>query len=358
MKLWTPIFNFIAIFILILLLPGYYNFAKSLDKEFDQMRLDMAVDKATKAMMIAATDVDSIDLDYINPDSIILTPGEAIGFFTAVMCFSYDMEPNYHNKNIIESSVCSMILADEYGYYIAELVEDDLTPEFDPSDLVASGYTLKNGTYVKNYDGITDVVPVNTTTGGDYTLRWSMRVPYSTTDGITTDTFSFGYYPILRMVNSTGVTTLVKDPVDPENTNLQNTIISNVNTQIANAIEAEIDRRNESSFDFKFYLPYETTSLGVNPIKGPSALVFLNNATYASKYKVDAVNVGGYRAQQRQYIVCFTMNGQKYYCYSKQLPESDRHFIDTYVSTMKEACDSGYAPYIPYLMNDKYKAAQ
>lgn len=358
MKLWTPIFNFIAIFIIILLLPGYYNFAKSLDKEFDQARLDIAVDKATKAMMIAATDVDSIDLDYINPDSIILTPGEAINFFTTVMCFSYDMEPNHHNKNIIESSVCSMILADEYGYYIAELVEDDLTPEINPDDLIAQGYTYDHGVYSKRYGNIVDKIPVNESTGSDFALRWSMRVPYSVSNASTTDTFSFRYYPILRISNNTGVATLVKDPVDPENTNLQNTIISNVNKQVANAIEAEIDRRNESSFDFKFYLPYETTSLGVNPIKGPSALVFLNNATYASKYKIDAVNVGGYRAQQRQYIVCFRMNGQKFYCYSKQLPESDRGYIDTYVSTMKEACDDGYAPYMPYLMNDKYKAAQ
>lgn len=358
MKLWTPLFNFIAIFILILLLPGYYNFSKALDKEFDQMRLDMAVDNATKAMMIAATDVDSIDLDYINPDSIILTPGEAINFFTTVMCFNYDMDPNYHNQNLIESSVCAMILADEYGYYMAELVEDDITPDIDTSDLIAKGYKYEHGLYTKKYGHVEDAIAINKTTGKDYTLRWSTRTPYSTNDGVTTDTFSFGYYPILRINNTSGVVSLLKDPVDPENTDLQNTIISNVNSQIAGAIEAEILRRNQGSFDFKFYLPYETTSLGVNPIKGPSALVFLNNATYASSYKIDAVNVGGYRAQQRQYIVCFTMKGQKFYCYAKQLPISDQKYIDTYVGTMKEACDEGYIPYMPYLMNNKYKEAQ
>lgn len=358
MKLWTPIFNFIAIFILILLLPGYYNFSKSLDKEFDQMRLDKAVDKATKAMIYAATDVDNIELDYINPDSVILTPGEAINFFTTVMCFSYDMEPNFHNQNLVEASVCSMVLADEYGYYIAELVEDDVTPEINTTELTSMGYTYKNGLYTKKYGNVVDTIPINKTTGTDYTLRWSMRTPYSYSDGVTTDTFSFGYCPILRINNSTGSVALLKDPIDPENTDLKNDVISKVNAQVTKAIEAEILRRNQGSFDFKFYLPYETTSLGVNPIKGPSALVFLNNATYASNYKLDAVNVGGYRAQQRQYIVCFTMGGQKFYCYSKQLPESDKKYIDTYVATMQEACEAGYMPYMPYLMNDKYSTAQ
>lgn len=361
MKIWTPIFNFIAIFILILLIPGYYNFAKSLDKEFDQARLDIAVDNATKAMMIAATDVDSIDLDYIDPDSIILTPGKSIDFFTTVMCFCYDMEPTHHNKNIIEASICSMVLADEFGYYIAELVEDDLTPEIPDTDLIAKGYTLKNGLYEKLYDTVKDTIAINKTTGKDFTLRWSMRIPYSRTNGNTTETFSFGYNPILRINNATGSTSLLKDQVAEDDEEQRKKIIAEVNTQVSNAIEAEIVRRNansNNSFDFKFYLPHETTTLGVNPIKGPSALVFLNNATYASNYSIDAVNVGGYRAQQRQYIVCFTMGGQKFYCYAKQLPDTDRHFIDTYVSTMREACDMGYIPYIPYLMNDKYNKAQ
>jgi hypothetical protein len=130
-------------------------------------------------------------------------------------------------------------------------------------------------------------------------------------------------------------------------------VIKEINDCISSAIEAEISRRNDGNFEFKFYLPYETTELGVNPISGPSALVFLNNATYASRYSIDAVNVGGYRAQQRQYIVGFTKNGVKYYCYAKQLPDSAGLTVENYFETMLEAAKAGYAPYMPYLMNDK-----
>lgn len=327
MKVWSAIYNFIAIFLLIILIPSYYTYQKSLDKEFDQMRLDAAVDNATKAMMYASTSVDNIELDYINEDAIVLSPGKSIDMFDTVMCFSYDMDPTEANKNAIETSVCAMVLSDEYGFYIAQLVEDDLTPN-------------------------------NSVKGKDYVLRWSTRTPYGYTDADGNyNTFSYSYYPLLTM-SAGGTATLKKIAIDKDDDTVNRQIIQYINEEISKSIEAEIDRRNKSnSFDFKFYLPTETTALGVNPIKSPSCLVFLNNASYASNYKIDAVNVGGYKAVSRTYILCFTYGGQQWYCYSSQVPPEmlNNIRVDDKVSTMKEAVDKGYAPYLPWMMNQKNK---
>lgn len=335
MKVWTPIFNFIAIFLLIIMLPSYYIICKNLDKEFDQQRLDKAVDYATKAMMLAATDVDNIELDYINPDSIVLTPGEALNIFDIVMCFNYEMETTHYNMNAIENSVCALVLSDEYGYYIAEEVEDDLTPD---DDIV----------------------------GDNYAIRWSMRIPYTETlaNG-GKRTYSYNYYPILEWADNKRDTnpTLAKTPIDENDNTLKEKIKTQINEQISSAINAEINRKKYllgiSANGEEFHLPSQVTKLGVNPIEGPSAMVILNNATFASNYKIDAVNVGGYMARSKEFIVCFEMaNGEggktKYYCYSKQLPAKDQGSVVTYVENMRDACKQGYSPYWPYLMTNKY----
>lgn len=323
MKVWTPLFNYIAIFLIIIMLPCYYSLSKALDKEFDQMRLDMQVDNASEALLYSAISVDNIELDYINPDAIIVSPGSSIDMFSTVMCFGYDMQPTAANKNAIQASVCAMVLSDEYGYYIAELVEDDTSPN--------------------------NKVPFM-----DYVLRWSPRICYYFNNGGKTSTFSYSYYPLL--VSNDGDSIYVdKVPVDKEDRTLSTHIDNLINSQISASIEAEIERRNKGgNFDYKFYLPYETTTLGVNPIKGPSALVFLNNAAYASNYKLDSVNVGGYMAAQKQYIVCFKENGIKYYCYQQQLPESKYGLIETYCDTQRNACDLGYLPHYEYLSRNKY----
>lgn len=328
MKVWTSLFNYIAIFLIILMLPSYYSLSKALDKEFDQLRLDMQVDNASEALLYAATSVDDIELDYINPDAIIVSPGQSIDLFSTVMCFGYDMQPTAANKNAIQASVCAMVLSDEYGYYIAELVEDDTSPS--------------NGVKFM-----------------DYVLRWSPRICYYDKYEGKSITYSYSYYPLLvnepaGTIDGHGIF-VDKVPIDSDNAQNRDYIRSRINSQISASIEAEIERRNKnSSFDFKFYLPYETTTLGVNPIKGPSALVFINNASYASNYKLDSVNVGGYMVQQKQYIVCFIENGVKYYCYQQQLPVGRYGSIETYVDTQKEACDLGYLPHYEYLSRYKY----
>ena len=328
MKVWTSLFNYIAIFLIILLFPCYYSLSKSLDKEFDQIRLDYQVDNATEALLYSAISVDNIELDYINPDAIIVSPGTAIDMFCNIMCFGYDMQPTAANKNAIESSICAMVLSDEYGYYIAELVEDDTSPS--------------NG------------VPFM-----DYTLRWSPRIPYYYMQNGNKITFSYSYDPLITAkstATSNGSAIYVdKVPVDKDDTTHTDLIKARINSQISASIESEIDRRNkDKGFDFKFYLPYETTTMGVNPIEGPSSLVFINNATYASNYTLDSVNVGGYMASQKQYIVCFNENGIKYYCYQQQLPIDKYGSIVTYCDTQRDACDLGYVPHYEYLSRNKY----
>ena len=140
-------------------------------------------------------------------------------------------------------------------------------------------------------------------------------------------------------------------------------IKTQINEQISSAVNAEINRKKYllgiSANGEEFHLPSQVTKLGVNPIEGPSAMVILNNATFASNYKIDAVNVGGYMARSKEFIVCFEMaNGEggktKYYCYSKQLPAKDQGSVVTYVENMRDACKQGYSPYWPYLMTNKY----
>lgn len=323
MKTWSPIFTLIALLIIILTIPSYYTLAKHLDKEFDQERLNITLDNATKAMLVAASDVDSIELDYLSPESIILSPSNALDAFDAIMCISYDLEINSINKNIIENSVAAMVLCDEFGYCIADLVEDDLTPS-------------------------------NSTLGKDYTLRWSLRNPYTyiEEDG-SVNTCSYNYYPLMT-IQKNGVMTLKKSTVLDSDYKTKTKINQVINENVENAIKTEINRRNTGdTFAYKFHLPAQTTKLGVNPIKSPSAMVMLNNATYASKYSLDAVSVGGYRVTKREYIVCINEKGNKWYCYAKQLPESKYKYIEDYVKTQRDAVDKGYLPRMDWLSNER-----
>lgn len=320
MKIWGALFNMIGVLVLLFLCMTHFNTTKVLQRDFDEARLKIAVDYATEAMFAKALEVEDIDTDYSSLGNISVNPSDSLDIFESIMCLNYGMSPSVDNKMTIENYIPTAVLASDDGYYLLEEVQDDITPK-------------------------------DSNKGGDYTLRWSLKRPYfakSTLDG-RRYAISMSRPKWAGVSNSGDVTVSTEKRLPAGIT--EDDIIPAVNDSITAAMSYEIARKNWNSeaFEYKFYLPYETTRKGVNPITKPSVLLFLQGVDFASSENIDVISVSGFKAVARNTVVGFKDgNGNKYYCYNGQMTQAE---IGTYFHVtdhfreIDDAAKAGYSPH-------------
>ena len=66
MKVWSAIFNLIAVVIIAIMLLVINNIDEVNHRQFEEIRLSYAIDYAVEAAFRAAVDTDSIGTDYSN----------------------------------------------------------------------------------------------------------------------------------------------------------------------------------------------------------------------------------------------------------------------------------------------------
>lgn len=333
MKAVYAVFNLIAVLLCTILGVIYFNISRTLEKDFDSQRLGIAVDNATQAAFRQGLVELDTGISYSLPTiegtgSFIPALGDmkdeenipALRAFCDVMCLSYGMGVRQekagvedHNYKLVEESIAVAVITGYDGFYVTQVG------------------------FGKDSEGC-DVIDFD----------WGPKIPYfGDTDGNERGTN--GSYFTLN--DSNDETEEGMDETErTERETRRNNKVALANKQVAEAMRREIVRRNlnNTSFEFNFYMPSMTTANGVNPITGPGILVFVQNATYASKYSIDAISVSGYKVVHKKTYVGFELNGVKYYSYEGKLPDG----VDATANfeSMEEAAASGYWPHTSYMM--------
>lgn len=303
MKIWSAIFNIFAVIILSFLLFSYTYIDKTFRRDFDQVRLNYAVESATEAMFQSTLEAEDVGGDYSKLGKIEINSSDALNIFYSLMCISYDMSLSERNFDKIQNSIASCMLAGTDGFYVGQ---------FAPYDTVLD-------------DGLI---------GDSYKLRWSVKYPYILKLKSSPYTYAVGFMDgawkritsnSLSIKNSkVYVPNELGYPMGVTEENIQHA----VNAQVQSALLKEIDRRNlnKKGQDFKFYLPDMTTISGVNAIQPPSVMVLLQGVEYASSEKIDALTVSGFKVIDRVNVVAFhdTSSGRNYYCYETQLLDEEK----------------------------------
>ena len=144
MKVWSAIFNLIAVLVIALMILAIQKMDAVNDRQFEQLRLSYAIDYATEAAFRATISTDSIGTDYANEGlkEVELNPAMAMPTFYNVLALSYDMSLSDDVKARIEESVATGFICAVNGYYVLEPIEIDR----DPYDHEIGGeYTLSFG---------------------------------------------------------------------------------------------------------------------------------------------------------------------------------------------------------------------
>lgn len=310
MKVWSAIFNLIAVMMLVFMLVMYLNYTKVLKRDFDQARLNQALEYATEGMFQKTIEVEDIDTDYSDMYSVEINPSDSLDIFECIMCFNYNMSPSEENKKHIENFIPTAVLSTNDGYYIAQWIED-------------------------------------------YGLHWSLKYPYYIDIG--DKSYTVNLHTEKWMSGTESGQFKVSVGTGYESGITMEEAVTAANNQINLAMINEIERKNDNgnTFNFKFFLPSETTEKGVNPITGPSVLLFMQGVDFASTERMNSIAVSGFKTVTRANVVAFIENGRKFYCYESQM---DPNLIssgvydirDTY-RTIEDAALDGYSPHFDLL---------
>lgn len=341
MKIWSALFNMIAVILILFLSIAYFNTTRVLERDFDQARLNLAVEFATRAMFEKTLEIEDLGMDYTELGNVQINSSDALDIFTSLMCINYDMSTSEENKRHIENSIASAVLAGSDGFYITQLVKDD---------------TVKG-------DGLV---------GDSKVLRWSPKIPYYVHVNNKTYAINFveqTYASVNQHKNgASNDSTSIMVPTTPGYplSITDRVALQSVNNQIVDTIlnEMKVSNDNRKSVDYKFYLPVETTAKGVNPIDGPSVLVLMQGVDFASSQRLNSLSVSGYKVVKKIHVVGFleAATGRRYYCYTTQLPSEEStldpsnpdgklYIVEDYFDSMRDAAmdNRHYTPHYEFL---------
>ena len=348
MKIWTPLFNLLAVLLLVMMSMVYFNESKVIERDFDQVRLNFAVEQATEAMFRATLETEHLDLDYTDLAYAQVNSSGSIEIFDRVICYNYDFSPSKENFDMINQSIVSCVLAGYDGYYVGD---------FYPADLIE-----RNGTA---NDGIE--------------FRFSPKIPYLFQAGdnvYAINTYKKTYLNMSTADATANPVMFMTGGALPMGIT-ESDVAKAVNEQIMKTSLRTIKNGESLSGNdltgYRYYLPDQTTVTGVNPFDLPGIILLMGKCRFASNQDISAISVSGYKVINKVEIIGFVdvATGRAYYCYNKQLNDEEktqdsggiaiggsygRFKIENYFSTMKEACETEsstgehYAPYYDILL--------
>lgn len=323
MKVWSAILNIFAVFVLFIYFAAYLHLNKALTRDFDQARLNIAMEYATKAMFKSALEADDIGTDYTDLSYVKVSPGDSLQVFADMMCFNYDFSTTDENRQMIYDSIAVAVLSGDDGFYITQYVENDTTPG-------------------------------NGVRGGEYELRWSPKIPFLIKIGNRIFAVNISQEKWVSIDSAGNI--VIPTTIGYVAGITKDKVIELANQQIKEHMINEINNRNlnNTQFNFKFFLPADTTKSGVNPINGTGVMLLLQNAKFASSEQINAVSVSGYKTKRLINVVAFMdrTTGLKYYCYEGQIDPMDlgtKYIVENYFKTTREAAEKGYSPHVGLL---------
>lgn len=339
MKVWSAIFNMIAIVIIAIMLIVFYNIEETNVRQFEEARLAQAIDYSVEGAFRAAVATDSIGTDYTNGglEEVQLNPSQIMDTFYNLVCLNYNMVSSVENKGKIENSVATAVLCGIDGYYVLESVEVDSNP--------------------------LDVV-----IGGEYKLKWGYKRPYLVYSQNNSRLFAANLVNEKTLEYQVGQSYISRQSFNSDKgedaglppTGLSRAIVDNaISKLITEDINYAIHTRNINSTENKmrsFYLPSGDTMTAINQIKSPSLILIFQDSTFLNGYDINICSVGGARVKVRSSVIGFQIAGDstKYYCYAgQQLDETGVTVLDRF-DTLHDAAMAGYHPHIDWLRKPSF----
>lgn len=327
MKVWSSIANIIAVLIASFLILVFYQADTIMAKQFDELRLRYALDYATEAAFMSTLEVYDIGIDYVDIDAVNINPSYCLDTFKSLLCLNYDMALSKENFSYIENFIPVAVLLCNDGFYVAQLQEMD---------------DLKDGNI-----------------GGNYALHWKMKKPYTyikepelniseNNPLYSVNLHSEKWTSVFEKGGSVRIGYGETFPVGINRNKVTTSVTNKITEEIRVAIE-ERNKMNSKEWDNTFYLPSELTASGVNNLDRPALLVMLQGVDFGKGGEVNAISLGGVKTERKKVVVGFTENGQRYYCYERQLPEDMLENVENFYDDVEEAAMEGYNPHYEYL---------
>lgn len=352
MKVWSVIFNFFAVMLLLYMTYVLIEDVKLNKQQFNEMRLKYAVDYATEAAFQQAIQGGRLGIDYTDLSSVRIIADNTLPAFRASMALSYDISMSNSNLRMIDNYISSAALVVSDGYYLATEQEVD-TVEYNEQGGV---YELKWGLkkpFTIEYDAVLGASNVKTLVG--YSIsgeKWKAVRQINGANTVETaygdvwDELPQGTENVCTPETETLVCTKYKS-------DLKQDIIREANRLITQDINYYIKERNAKTDNYVkhdfVYLPAKQTETGVNPVERPSLLVTMSDVSFAGLDDVSVNSVGGFTVIIKKRVVGFEENGQKYYAYEGQIPQPRITDISRYFDNIDKAVKAGYEPHLEYL---------
>ena len=323
MKVWSAIFNFIGVWILILMISVYYNHLDAIQKDYDTAVLREVIGYAARAAFDEAINTETT---YADLGRAQIDVKKTLGTFVDIVSLSYNMSMSEENRAHIESYIPSAMFCTYDGYYITKLLDDDST------DLV-----------------------------------WSLKIPYTMTVGNKTVTLQMDRDEGFVITNvAEGVLPYTGFGMGDGRVGIQiaslNRDIANarINTVITDALSHNIAKISEfrGGKNYRVYLPAKTTFSGINTIDGPSLIILLSGGDFAGKASISEAAIAGLKVVKKNWVLGFEdLNGNKWYAYETQLSEkvlTENNFtvVTEPLDSVFQAADMGYKPNFEILATD------
>lgn len=323
MKVWSAIFNFIGVWILVLMISVYYNHLDAIQKDYDTAVLREVIGYAARAAFDEAINTETT---YSDLGRAQIDVKKTLGTFVDIVSLSYNMSMSEENRTHIESYIPSAMFCTYDGYYITKLLEDDST------DLV-----------------------------------WSLKIPYTMTVGNKTVTLQMDRDEGFVITNvAEGALPYTDFGMGDGRVGIQiaslNRDIANarINTIITDALSYNIAKISEfrGGKNYRVYLPAKTTFSGINTIDGPSLIILLSGGDFAGKASISEAAIAGIKVIKKNWVLGFEdLNGNKWYAYETQLSEkvlTENNFtvVTEPLASVFQAADMGYKPNFEILATD------
>lgn len=346
MSRFFGIINALGVIFIASCLFGIVGYTKNAEYEVQQIRLntqlkycvDSAADYALKSAS-SITDYTELGIDF-NPDG-------ALDTFLTVFCLGYDMIPNDENKALIELNyVPFFIVMGNDGYYSGyqqRLADGKHKMIFSPK----MPFLFRFSNQKRVGDGLV----------GD---------KYAVGTKIDSYAFNLAGEPIYRVwENNNNIRNIANYDDYPEVTDengnkfkyTREKVLMDMSFKLVTEMKVAIEKSSHDSSGGNFHIPAQLNSTeGVNGLfenlgghidgkqsklkTGATVITAVQGLTLTTREPIDAFTVGGAKLTQADYILCYTRNGQKLYCYAEDLDAGTN--IEMVVNSPREAAKNGY----------------
>jgi hypothetical protein len=333
-----------------LYLPLFVSFCGVLDTDFEQYRLDKALELSTRAAAANGLQHGLIDLDYdrlleveFNADAVLTT-------YAQFMCFNFDLAPDEANREYVLSKSVVMAVGGR-GFHVTQSEYGDFYTAID-----GKLHRVNGAAYNAGDPAGSPVTPIANT--GTKTV-FGAYVPFAVKDPSNSNVTVCGSlldyataFPVYTTSGSAaGVTTVENLPGSVNVALVRHEALA----MMTRALTASWNQLNQqASFDKQLVLPDTITAMGVSSAANPGVMSFIEGWRLDTSGQLRSEAFTGYKAILRREVVAFTQNidGKvyKYYCYEDQFDrESHAGIVDYIYMDMYDAANAGYQPHLGFL---------